>query len=55
MGCSGILTYPQAQVYGSSPFPTKPSQILSPREYKEQGSTFGPEVDVSHQSVLVEI
>ncbi len=42
-----IVGDPQAQVYGSSPFPTKPSQILSPREYKEQGSTFGPEVDVS--------
>ena len=39
-----IIGDPQAQVYASSPFPTKPSQILSPKVYDGQGSTVGPEV-----------
>lgn len=39
---------PQAPIYGSSPFPTKPSQILSPKGYNNvQGST-GAEFGVSH-------
>ncbi|MCJ1458390.1 hypothetical protein MMC28_008762 [Mycoblastus sanguinarius] len=37
---------PEAQIYGSSPFPTKPSQILSPKGYN--GSTFGAELGVPH-------
>lgn len=43
-----IIGHPQAHIYASSPFPTKPSQILSPKVYDRQGSTFGPEVDVSN-------
>jgi hypothetical protein len=40
---------PQAPTYGSTPFPTKPSQILSPKGYnKVQGSTAGAEFGVSH-------
>ena len=38
---------PQAPVYGS-PFPTKPSQILSPKGYNVQGSSVGVEPGVSH-------
>jgi len=38
---------PQAPIYGS-PFPTKPSQILSPKGYTSQGSTAGAEPVVSH-------
>ena len=33
---------PQARVHASSPFPTKPSQILSPKVYDGQGSALGP-------------
>ncbi|CAD6578542.1 MAG: hypothetical protein ASARMPRED_008753 [Alectoria sarmentosa] len=43
-----IIGHPQAHIYASSPFPTKPSQILSPQVYDGQGSTFGPGVDVSN-------
>lgn len=43
-----IIGDPQAQIYASSPFPTKPSQILSPKVYDGQGSSFGPRVDVSN-------
>ena len=42
-----IIGDPQAQIYTSSPFPTKPSQILPPKAYDGQGSTFGPGVGVS--------
>ncbi|KAK4691298.1 hypothetical protein P7C71_g5667, partial [Lecanoromycetidae sp. Uapishka_2] len=39
---------PQAPIYGSNPFPTKPSQILSPKGYNTvQGSTAGAEFGVS--------
>ena len=37
---------PQAPVYGS-PFPTKPSQVLSPKGYNAQGSTVEAELGVS--------
>lgn len=43
-----IIGDPQAQIYSSSPFPTKPSQVLSPKVYDERGSTFGPGVGVSN-------
>lgn len=39
---------PQAQIYASTPFPTKPSHILSPKVYDEQGSRFGPGLGVSN-------
>ena len=35
-----IIGDPQAQIYASNPFPTKPSQVLSPKLYDERGSTF---------------
>lgn len=41
---------PQAPMYGSSPFPTKPSQILSPKLYNNPpGSTAGTEIGVSQE------
>ena len=40
-----IIGDPQAPIYASNPFPTKPSQLLSPKGY---GSTFGPEVGASN-------
>ena len=43
-----IIGNPQAQIYASSPFPTKPSQVLSPKVYGGQGSTFGPGVSASN-------
>lgn len=43
-----IIGNPQAQIYASSPFPTKPSQVLSPKVYDGQGSTFGPGVGASN-------
>ena len=36
-----VIGNPQAQIHASSPFPTKPSQILSPKLYNGQGSTSG--------------
>ena len=44
-----IIGNPQAQIYASSPFPTKPSQVLSPKVYDGQGSTFGPGVGSSNE------
>ncbi|KAF6241543.1 hypothetical protein HO173_000254 [Letharia columbiana] len=41
-----IIGDPQAQIYASSPFPTKPSHILSPKVYDGPGSTFAPGVYV---------
>lgn len=41
-----LVGEPQAPIYGS-PFPTKPSQILSPKGYNAQGSTVGAEPGVS--------
>ena len=43
-----IIGDPQAEIYASSPFPTKPSHILSPKEYDGQLSTFGPGVGASN-------
>lgn len=43
-----IIGEPQAQIYASSPFPTKPSHILSPKVHDEQGSTVGPGVGISN-------
>ena len=43
-----VIGDPQAQIHASSPFPTKPSQILSPKGYNGQGSTFGPGVGASN-------
>lgn len=43
-----IIGDPQAQIYASTPFPTKPSQILSPRLYDGQGSSSGPGVGGSN-------
>lgn len=43
-----MIGEPQAQIYESSPFPTKPSQFLSPKVYGGQGSTFEPAVGVSN-------
>ena len=43
-----IIGDPQAQVHASSPFPTKPSQVLSPKGYNGQGLTFGPGVGASN-------
>lgn len=47
-----IIGDPQAQIYESSPFPTKPSQILSPKVYNGQRSTFAPGVGVSNNREL---
>ena len=41
-----VIGDPRAQIHASSPFPTKPSQILSPRVY-HQGSTFGSGIGAS--------
>ena len=43
-----IIGDPQAPIYASNPFPTKPSQFLSPKGYNGQGSTFGPGVGASN-------
>lgn len=43
-----IIGDPQAQIHASSPFPTKPSHILSPKVYDGQGSTIGPSLGVSN-------
>ena len=43
-----VIGDPQARIHSSSPFPTKPSQILSPKGYNGQGSTFGPGVGASN-------
>lgn len=42
-----IIGDPQAQIYASSPFPTKPSQIFSPKAYDGQESTSGSAVGAS--------
>ena len=42
-----VIGESQAQVHASSPFPTKPSHILSPKSYDGRGSNFGPGVAVS--------
>lgn len=39
-----IIGDPQAQIYASTPFPTKPSQILSPKLYDGRGASSGPGV-----------
>ena len=43
-----VIGDPQAQIHASSPFPTKPSQILSPKGYNGQGSTFGAGIGASN-------
>ena len=43
-----VIGESQAQVHASSPFPTKPSHILSPKSYDGRGSNFGPGVAVSN-------
>ena len=43
-----IIGDPQAPIYASNPFPTKPSQLLLPKGYSGQGSTFGSGVDASN-------
>ena len=43
-----VIGDPQAQIHASSPFPTKPSQILSPKEHNGQRSTFGLGVAASN-------
>ena len=43
-----VIGDPQARIHESSPFPTKPSQILSPKGHNGQGSTFGPGVGASN-------
>ena len=43
-----IIGNPQAPIYASSPFPTKPSQILSPSVYNGQKSTFDPPEGAVH-------
>lgn len=42
-----LVGEPQAPIYGS-PFPTKPSQILSPRSYGGQGPSEGAQLAVPH-------
>ena len=42
-----VIGESQAQVHASSPFPSKPSHILSPKSYDGTGSSFGPGVAVS--------
>ena len=43
-----IIGDPQAQIHASSPFPTKPSHILSPKVYDGQASTFAPGLGLSN-------
>ena len=43
-----IIDNPQAHIYASSPFPTKPSHIFSPKEYDGQASTFEPGLGASN-------
>lgn len=52
-----VIGDPQARIHASSPFPTKPSQILLPKGHNGQGSTFGPGVGASnsgHQYSVIE-
>lgn len=47
-----VIGDPQAQVHTSSPFPTKPSQILSPKVYDGQPSTSGSAFGVSNDGEI---